>query len=242
MNSLAIMATFPARHRQVREAAASIAHQVDTLVIVANEYSDANALAEGLPVNATVVIPTSDLKDTGKFYWSAHPDDLILLVDDDISYPSDYRTVMEQKLKEYEAYSAVVGLHGTIFSDFYEGGKGSRLVYSFRHALDADRYVNQLGTGTVACFGRQLPEFEFMEGSERFVDVRFARHCHAYNFPRICISRPAGWALPLEVDESIYDGFTNSWPGEVVREVNEFGGFRRLPALLATQPSCAATV
>ncbi len=228
MNVVAIIASYPPRSKDLRLAVSSLAHQVDRVHLVLNEYASLPPL-EDFPANVQITLPPEDLKDTGKFAIQVDPDDVCLLCDDDITYPPDYADRMCAALAAHAASRAVLGLHGVIYSDFFDGAAASRIVHVFTQALAADCSVNQLGTGTVACRGWQMPEFGFIRGSQRFVDVRFARHCAARGYPMICLAREAGWLREHATGPSLFETFTRNWPPEVIREAHEIGGLRRLP-------------
>lgn len=228
MAIIANVATFPGRRAISARAIKSIASQVDRVNIVLNEYVYVPGELKSVP-KANFVFPPRDLKDVGKFYPSVEPDDDVFLIDDDILYPSDYVERMMSFREQIQDVHPILGLHSIIYSDYYEGKHGAgRLVDVFTKALDRPRLVNQVGTGTVYCKGYQMPEFRFMEGSEKFVDVRFARHSFNKGYPNISVAREADWMKQLEIEGSIYESFTMSKPLNVIREVQEIGGFKKL--------------
>jgi hypothetical protein len=221
------MASFPPRRENLALSVPSIARQVDRVHLVLNEYHEsADSLA--MPVNVEIVLPRDDLKDTGKFAVPVHPDDFVFLCDDDILYPVDYCVVMKDKLAAYAKLKAIVGVHGVTYPDFYDGTPAARLVNAFTQALPDDAFVNQLGTGTVACRGYQMPEFEAVRTAARFVDVRFAVHCERLGYPRVCVAREKGWMSELKGGPSLFETFTKEWPIEVVREAQCIAGTRFL--------------
>lgn len=224
----AIMATYPARKEIVPRVVESIARQVDLLHIVCNEFSDVPDSWQ-LPDNVRIEFPVEDIKDAGKFFCPAEPDDFVVLCDDDILYPPNYVGTLIERWYSYESYNPVIGVHGVTYSDFFDGDPQARLVYVFNAPLSADTFVNQLGTGTVLCRGYQMPSFRFMQGSERYVDLRFAVHCHNKNYARICIARKKDWMQEIRLGESIFETFTKSWSPDIVREVQPIAGFRHLP-------------
>ena len=230
MKTIAILATYPARVNTFPEALQSVATQVDEAFVILNQY---DRIPEGsFPRNAQFIIPQDNLKDTGKFFVPVEPDDFVVLCDDDIVYPKDYVSSLRAKWEDYSTLHAVVGVHGVIYSDFFDGNPQARIVHVFHCKLDADLFVNQLGTGTVLCKGYQLPPFEFMQTSARFVDVRFARHCAQAAFPQICVARENDWMHQLPTETSIFNSFTTGWDLSIVREVQSFAGLRFLPTLL----------
>lgn len=232
---IAVMATFPARLSVVATAVGSIACQVDHVFLVINELKAAPSDLV-LPENVTLVFPDEDLKDVGKFFVPVRTDDFVFLSDDDIIYPPDYCDVMIAKWNEYNDFNPVIGVHGVIYSDFFDGDPRARIVHVFTQTLRHDTHVNQVGTGTVLCRGAQMPSFEFMRDSARFVDLRFAVHCQRHGYARICIARDGGWMQDMEAGASLFETFTKGWSGSVVAEAQEIAGFRFLPALEVRRP------
>lgn len=231
MTVIANLATYPARLSQSVKAIQSLSDQVDIVNVVLNNYSDVPRELSELP-GVDFIIPPEDFRDVGKFFPPVDDDDDVVLCDDDIFYPEDYisklmnfRQVMEDALGSIP----ILGVHGVIYSDYYDGKpRSGRLVDVFYSELSRFRLVNQLGTGTVFCKGGQLPSFGFMDGSQRFVDVRFARHALNYGYPMVCVPREKGWLKQIEVESSIYETFTESHPVNVVREIQEIAGFSKL--------------
>lgn len=224
------MASYPPREAQLRSALLSLVGQVDAVHLVLNAYGEPPDWLVDLPT-VHVTIPETDLKDEGKFIPTPAPDDVVFLCDDDIVYPADYVATMEAALRRYEPLHAVVGVHAVTYSDFFDGRAANRHVVTMAEPLERPRTVSQLGTGTVACFGRQLPDAATLAGSAGFVDVRFAAHCHANGYPRIAVGRPERWLEPLPCESSLYETVTTKWSPDVVREVLAFAGYRHLMPL-----------
>ena len=230
MKRVGVMASYPARRDTLIHAAASVAAQVDRLTIVLNQYDEVpSQVSQALPDNVRFVLPKTDLKDVGKFSMSVGADDLVFLCDDDILYPDDYCSHLAGAWERYKELRAVIGVHGIIYSDFFDGDPRSRLVHLFTGALEADAFVNQLGTGTVVCAGYQMPPLKWMRSSAGFVDLRFAVHAERNGYPRICIGRGAEWMRQLETKTSLFETVTAQWPPNVTAEAQEIAGFRFLP-------------
>ena len=227
---IANMASFPGRSGSTLErAVASIAHQVDVLNLCLNDYREIPGFLDSYP-NVNAFLPEADYKDVGKFvYGTAEDDDDVFYCDDDIAYAPDHVSYCQKLRGAYASLEPIIGFHGVIYSDCFRGNHASRNVFSFRTRLTRHRVVNQLGTGTVHCKGYQVPSFEYMAGSEKFVDVRFAVRADEHGWPLICGAREAGWMTDLEPAESIFDGFTKNWPLQVTREVQRVAGYGKLP-------------
>lgn len=223
---IACMCTFPARGDLILPAIDSLYNQVDKIRLCLNEYTEIPSFLDKYK-KLEAIIPNTDQRDVGKFLdIDADDDDVILYVDDDIIYPENYASVMCRKLEENE--NAAYGLHGVIYPDAYDGDVGLRRVFSFPRALERDRLVNQIGTGTVAIKAKNRPRHEFMDGSQKFVDVRFAVHCYTNGIPVICIARESNWLQEIKHGESIFASFTKKWPLSVSREVQVIAGYSKL--------------
>jgi hypothetical protein len=225
---VANMATYPPRRESLIYSIESLIFQVDILNLCLNGYKEIPAeLAAYGRVNP--IIPDEDFMDVGKFLPDTDEDDYILLTDDDIVYPPDYLDTMFVEYSHYDDIGAVIGVHGVIYPDIYDGNPLHRRVFGFWEALDSARVVNQLGTGTVFAKGGRIPTLGDMIGSRRYADVRFARICREKGIPLVAIRRRAGWLREIDGRaESIYDGFTKKWDMDVRREVQDIAGYSKL--------------
>ena len=232
MKTVINCATYPGRQQKFEICIARLASLADVVNVVLNDYDKVPAFLKKYK-NVNPIIPPEDLKDVGKFLPQVDPDDYVFLCDDDIIYPENYVSVLMRYYKKFEHLNPVIGVHGMIYSDFFDGDISARLVFSFTRQNVKNRLVNQLGTGTVLVRGHQMPAFDFMLGSGRFVDVRFARHAKIAEYPMICIPREEDWMTEVAgPDDSLYTHFTQSWPNAVVKECLEIAGFAKINAAL----------
>ncbi|MBA2127188.1 hypothetical protein DLM45_13290 [Hyphomicrobium methylovorum] len=227
MKTVACMATYPARASTIEAAAASIARQVDQLNICFNEYDRFPAWLEKYP-NIDAAIPVQNFIDVGKFCFDVDPQDEVVLVDDDILYPVNYVSELRRHRCVLGLSDVIVGVHGVIYADLFDGSASARRVFHFQSALNRYRVVNQLGTGTVLLKGFQMPSRPFLAGSERYVDLRFAVYAHRNRWPMVCVPREANWLNEQESGTSIFADFTERWPEAVVRESQEIAGYAKL--------------
>jgi hypothetical protein len=222
------MATYPARSDYLSRAVTSLSGQLDKLYVIANEYS--RKAIKKLPAieNVEYIIPECDLKDTGKFVGDRDPRQLVFLLDDDLLYPDNYVSTLAAAYGDLGIERAVVGLHGVVYSDLFDGAANSRFVAKFDKALERRMVVNQLGTGCIMTRGDLLPSFDYMASSQRFVDVRFARYCYEQKIAMVCLARAAGWIRDLEPQDSIFESYTRANHGRQLAEILTFGGFGKL--------------
>lgn len=226
MTVRAHMATYPARQEVLPRALASIAPQVDRVVLVLNEYRTVPEALRAFP-NIDFVLPDADLKDTGKFLPEAAPEDHVFLTDDDLEYPPDYVAHTLAAASRCALQNAVYGYHGSCLKPGFHRAGFDRRFFGMHRAQDDDIVVDMIGTGTVYLRGRHLPPFAAMASARRFTDIRFARLCHEAGLPRVALRHRAGFIVELPVTESLYRSFTRTLPAEVFREVKAFG--RRTP-------------
>lgn len=225
---IANMATFPARFQTSLQVIESIHAQVDQINLCCNEFNNIpKEYSKYSKLNP--IIPKTDYKDVGKFIHNVASNDEIILIDDDIIYPKDYVATLRDYYHQYEHLNIVVGVHGVIYPDLYDGSISARKVFAFKHALNRPRIVNQLGTGTVYLKGHQLPGLKYMDCSQSFVDVRFSKYMIENGIGMVCIPRSAAWMHEIQQEVSIFNNFTNQWPLHVIREVQAIAGYSKLP-------------
>ncbi len=221
------IATFSQRKDQIKATAQSLSHQADLINIVFNDYLKVPDWILEFP-NIQGLLPERNIKDEGKFMVETQADDMVMLCDDDIIYPPDYVSTMISEWQKYASAEAIVGVHGIIYPDFFDGRPESRQVFEFRFKLGSPRTVSQLGTGTVVCKGYQMPDYEWMEGAAGYVDVRFARHALSKGYPLICIEREDQWLQQQDTQENLYQSANGKWEKDVIKEIMEIAGFLRM--------------
>jgi hypothetical protein len=228
------MATFPPRSACLKVVLERILPQVNRLNICLNEYDDIPEFLRGIDKIRTR-IPEMDMKDVGKFTFEQAEDDHIFYLDDDILYPPDYTSRMLHFYSCFADQPIVLGVHGVIYSDFFDGRHSSRYVRTFKEQAASPLVVNQLGTGTVVALGRFVPPISYMLGSQRYVDVRFAKYCHEHGIGQVCVPRDANWLTEaIRDDTSIFHTFTTSPSTACLAEIETFRGFSQLsPDLVA---------
>ena len=230
------MATFPPRAENLGHVVDRILPQVDQLNIVFNEYDsipDKYKNRSGL----CPIIPEEDTKDVGKFFPRVSKEDLVFLVDDDIDYPADYVQVMMDAFGSLPDGGFVAGLYASIyrrpslgrtlsgvrrfvaFHLFPEKIVRYRTVFSFQKDIKTPFFVDQLGTGTVILRGADMPPYEYMRNSRKFVDVRLARWCYENQLRMVALPRDAGWLSWEDDEHSIFKTFTTTHPRHVSKEI-----------------------
>jgi hypothetical protein len=219
------IATYPPRLQMLEQALATIAPQVDQVFLCLNEFTEIPAFLTAFG-NVTPWIPAEDLKDVGKFALQVAADDLVVMADDDLLYDPTHVATLRRIGEGLGLDRVVIGLHGTI----YHPGKGplirNRTTYHCDDPLAQSARVHQLGTGTILALGRNVAPFDFMLGSQKFVDVRYARWLHDKGLQSWAIERPAGFLRKIELPgikvETIFKSFTRHSPDHVLQEIRQF--------------------
>ena len=233
---VAQMASYPPRAASMLRAVAALAPQVDRLTLVLNEYAAPPPELAGF-ANVVPVLPERNLMDLGKFLPDPGGAEWVFLVDDDMIYPADYVAASLARMDALAGDRVVGGYHATIYrrpgpsfrpattwrwlSGGFDPRRDRELIGFWKEAARA-RKVSQIGTGTAVVPARLMPPFAFMEGSERAVDIRFARWCHGEGITLAALPRPTRWLGETAHEESIYAAFTRSMPERKRAEIAAF--------------------
>ncbi len=240
---VANLATYPARRDRLNKVVESIYRQVDFVNIVLNEYAEIPSDLHNIP-NINFIFPPYDLKDVGKFYPDTTSADYIFLLDDDIIYPPDYvaRSILHLNAAPYER--CVGGYHATTYVKPYLRFRFSgirnflnfsrlrilrfRKTWHFMRAASGIIAVDEIGTGTAVLRKTEMPPFSYMDGSQKFVDVRFAKWCFENAITPLCLPRPDNWFAELENEATLWTGFTKKSPQYVIDEIKTYAYRREL--------------
>ena len=232
---VANLATFPPRFSNLEKVVKSISPQVDRLNLVLNEYSEVLPGLEAYP-NVKMILPPRDLKDVGKFFPDVTGADYVFLIDDDIEYPADY---IERTVAAFNALPPgpkVAGYYASIYAMPKFGLSPRQLkvwllsksrrriarcrrVFKLVDKLEHSALVDQVATGAMIIRAADMPPFSYMEGSEKFVDVRLSKWCFEQGISAIVLPREAEWMHDVPFDESIWKGFTKKDPPHVAKEI-----------------------
>lgn len=223
--TVAHMATYPPREAKLRQSLMTIAPQVDMVRVCLNEYEEVPAFLSEIQ-NVEAFIPDVDYKDVGKFVTMPRPDDLVFFVDDDILYRKDFVSRMIQSGRDIGLVNNVFGVHGLNYKLGERNSKPKSKVYNYKYPLKNTTLVEQLGTGTMMALGKNVAPLSFMEGSEKFVDVRYARWLFQQGIESWAISRPRGFTRGIIREKSdpptIWQTFTKNTPEYVIDEIRVF--------------------
>jgi hypothetical protein len=221
------MATYPPRVQLLEQSLPTIASQVDQVFLCLNEFAEIPAFLASFK-NVTPVIPDQDFKDVGKFIFEPAPDDLVLMTDDDLLYHPKHVRRLRRIGEGIGLQSNVFGVHGSIYRPNEGSLINGRLNFHFGRALGETRRVHQLGSGTMLALGRNVAPLDFMQGSQKFVDVRYARWLRENGIASWVIKRPRNFireiAPPAERQETIFKTFTRRTPPQVLDEIRSFAG------------------
>lgn len=227
------LATYPPRRSNLLRVVKSVSPQVDRLNVVLNQFSSPLRELQRFE-NVRQIIPDEDTKDAGKFYPDVSGADFVLLIDDDLIFPEDFVAQSVASLKALGP-GYMGGYHGSVYERprpafslralrrwlLYSAGRiaDNRRILRFYEGLEHPVLVDQIATNTAIMRGCDLPPFEFMRDSQKFVDVRLARWCFEQGIRPVCLPRTSGWLGEVRFEETIYRGFTRRNPPHVAKEI-----------------------
>lgn len=219
------IATYPPRLDMLQLSLPTIASQVDQVFLCLNQFTEIPSFLAAYR-NVTPVIPEKDLKDVGKFAFPAAPEDLVVMADDDLLYHPKHVKRLRRIGEELDLKRVVVGLLGTIYRrDDRDLIKG-RTSLRFNEGLQERTRVHQLGSGTLLALGANIAPLEYMQGSQKFVDVRFARWLHNKGIECWAVERPDQYLREIELPgvqvETIFRTFTKRTPQHVREEIYQY--------------------
>jgi hypothetical protein len=235
---VANLATYPARSSALKRVIESIATQVDQLNLVLNEYDEVPHYLSDFD-SVAPFLPAEDTKDVGKFYPNVSNADYVFLLDDDFIYPINYVSSTLAVFEQMEPESIVGGYYASVYHRPSLGitfkmlktflRYGRKRNAPFRRAVHINEevqqpfIVDQIGTGTAVLMGKNMPSYEYMKDSQKFMDVRFARWCFENGITPVCLPRAQNWfSESISFDETIYRGFTKKDPPHVAREIRTY--------------------
>lgn len=199
------MASFPPRIDSLRVVVEKLLPQLDELRIYLNGYKDVPTFLVNRKIKTYLGCnELGDIRDNGKFYdTSIESSAYIFTLDDDLEYPEDYVEKLIHHIELFER-QYVVGVHGVIFPETGIKTLADRQVFYFKKQAKS-RFVDLLGTGTVAWHSSTLKIdlSEFL--STGMTDVYFADYTHRHQIPLYMVEREEGWLVEIErYENSLY--------------------------------------
>jgi len=213
---VATMASLKGREPLLKRVIDSLAPQVDAICVYLNGHEEIPTCLRHPKVLHAVLSKEAGWRGAeAKLWWwdrdqfKAAPewrdDDIALICDDDIVYPSNYAARMVAELAAHPR--SAVCVHGSIMMDHFVTYADSRWVARARGHLLATSRVHIPGTGTMA-FRRGDIDFRLARDVSwsHCVDVCMAIAMKRAGMPCYAIARPDAWLvpMPLPVGTSIY--------------------------------------
>ena len=197
----AALATYPGRRQVAPEVIDRLAAQCDKVFVYLNNYDEVPPFIARHPRRDKIVFildPASQKRAAAKFHWLTTVRGYHLICDDDILYPPDYAARMVDAIERHRR-RAIVGVHGVVFEPEVRDARTSRrTTFKFPEALEHDRPVHFLGTGTVGLHTDVLGalDLRLLEAYPIANDEILAVSAKEAGVPMICIERRAGWLDP----------------------------------------------
>lgn len=196
------IASMPGREEALSQVLQILSPQADEIFVYLNNTE--TVPAELHPLHNVRYFTGPDLGDRGKFMFLEGFTGYYLTCDDDIAYARYHVSSIIDGIERY-ARKAIVGWHGSIFTDefekFYEAK--SRKVLSFRFLRGKDTGVHLLGTG-VCGFHTDTAQPLFEEFVHpNMADAFLAIHAQKRQIPMLVLAHQGGEAMPLDTPGSI---------------------------------------
>ena len=228
------MASYPPRKHVLLQAIASLSPQVDRLCLVLNEYQEIpKELAQFK--NLDPVIPEEDVKDIGKFYFPAEPDDFVALVDDDFRYPSDYIARAQDLCGQAGMDDNVFGYLGLAWK--FKKQKNAH-GWNFFSAMKETKHmmgVEILGTGVSFVLGKNMPDWDFAKGALGYADIRFGNWMYRQGLKAWALPKPADYLENLTDDALFETSLFNQFSMRQARELTGIWKERKIAAVAEMQ-------
>lgn len=242
---IANLATYPPRAEFLPNVVDAISPQVDQLNIVLNEYDSAPDFLSKYN-NVKTLIPDHDTKDAGKFFPDCSGAEYVFLIDDDVVYPDDFVALSLERMQALGQGRYVAGYHCSIYqrpalrpisiksikANIRFWGWPNRIArfrkfFTFGHSTSTPTFVDQVATNAAVMRAHEMPPYEFMKTSQKFVDVRLARWCFEQEIMRVSLPREKAWLRQCDsegvfFEETISEDFTQKHHKHVAQEIRSF--------------------
>jgi hypothetical protein len=199
------MATMPSRKENLREVLISILKNVDILFIYLDKYSYVPKFLNEF--HKIRIIENQNIGVTGKYLGLQiyRKSCIFFGFDDDIIYPDNYVDYLISALSK-EKFKAIVGVHGLNIKIPFSSYVKDKLSYHFEGKLDKSKYVDILGSGTIAFHSNFYTPNINSWTMKNMDDLQIMRECIEQNLQRICISRPKNFlkAISKSQPDSIW--------------------------------------
>lgn len=242
---IANLATYPPRAEFMPKVVEAVSPQVDRLNVVLNQYDEIPNFLLNYE-NVVPVVPTHDTKDAGKFYPDCSGAEYVLMIDDDVVYPRDFVALSVERMKSLGPDRYLGGYHCSIYRRpklkytsmrsiksnirfWISPNQIARFRKYFHFGCDVSNaiYVDQVATNAAIMRGSDMPPYDFMRTSQKFVDVRLAKWCFENEIMRVTLPRQKAWLRPSSSEgvvfqEEIVHDFTEKHHKHVAQEIRSF--------------------
>lgn len=196
------IASMPGREAALLQVLRILSPQADEIFVYLNGMDEVPSGFDG--IRNVRFFTGEDLGDRAKFLFLEGFDGYYLTCDDDIEYARFHVASIIDGIERY-ARRAVVGWHGSLFSDdfeqFYEAK--SRKVLSFRFLRGKDTGVHLLGTGVCGfhtdTVRPTMDEFVHPNMADAFLAI----HAQRREVPMVVLAHKGGEAMPIDTPGSI---------------------------------------
>jgi hypothetical protein len=199
----AAISTMPTRAAGFEIVVRAILDQVNMMFVYLDHFENVPTF---LKDNPKIMVFRSE--ECGDYHASSRflileevlPPSVVLIVDDDIYYPSNYVESLVSSLAAFGG-NAVVGVHGKIFLPPHTSYVSDAHVIHFASGSEANTHCHELGAGTVAFISSKFNFRVSSWKSNEMDDISFAIEAQKLDIPRIAIQRPHNWLMAIEENQ-----------------------------------------
>lgn len=200
----AVISSMPTRSAGFEKVVRTILDQVNMMFVYLDHFENVPTF---LKDNPKIRIFRSE--KCGNYHASSRflileeglPPSVVLIVDDDIYYPSNYVESLVSSLAAFGG-NAVVGVHGKVFLPPHNCYISDAHLIHFASESNSNIHCHELGTGTVAFISSRFNLKVSSWKSNEMDDILFAIEAQKLGIPRIVIQRPHNWLMAIEENQT----------------------------------------
>lgn len=228
MNIVGI-ASIPNREKQLIKTVRSLINQCDYMFIALNNYKRIPKELEKL--KKIMFIFTDNSKGDAFKYFALtekfSENDVLFTCDDDLIYPKDYVSYMNEKLYLYGRHNVIVSLHGRDIekriSNYYR--EKTRMYHCLWEVVD-DKFCKFLGTGVMAATFKTYSKLTLSYFEEKnMADIWVSKYAHENVIDTFVLSHKKGYIQLQDVPETICNDLWDKCETQT-RIVNEINGYK----------------
>jgi len=210
------IASIPTRQDALERVLDSIAPQVDKVYVSLNDYPQKPLYASKYD-NVEFLMNSNERGDANKFIMAHIPDVYYISLDDDLEVPP---TLVQYLCAGVDKYNGVCGLHGRLYPTPFIGFKRWISNYRCLNTVEADTFVNFIGSGVTAFHTNRLKVSLSDFKRKNMADVFISQLATLQGVPMVVLKHDMGYLKYLPPSDTPIWNMTHdySYHEEILRE------------------------